>query len=153
VSKELLEDLSRRLQRLEDELAVHRLLVDYGLAVDAGDQHGFSELLTEDAVYELDGTEIAGRDAIVSAVFAGGHRAIAGFAAHTIGPVTVEIDGERALARGYSRLYVVQDEEIVLWRLSLNSWECVRQGTKWRVARRTARLLGSTEAASVLARR
>jgi len=30
-------DLARRVQVLEDELAIHRLIVRYGLAVDIGD--------------------------------------------------------------------------------------------------------------------
>ncbi len=149
-SPQTIEEIANRLRRVEDELAVQHLLVEYGLAVDAGDRTAFSELLAEDAVYELDTLRIVGRAAIVEAVFSGEHGAVHPMAAHTIGPVTVDIQGEHATARGYSRLYVVQNEEIVLWRLSLNRFELVRQGAEWRISRRVTRLLGSPECAALI---
>src|SRR6185369_14044483 len=47
-------DLARRVTRLEDELAIHRLIASYGLAVDAGDADGSAATFTEDGVYDVD---------------------------------------------------------------------------------------------------
>jgi hypothetical protein len=42
-------ELARRVQALEDELAIHRLIVRYGLGVDAGDADRGAGVFTEDA--------------------------------------------------------------------------------------------------------
>lgn len=148
--QEVLDEVLERLRRLEDELAVHRLLAEYALAVDRGDREALEELLTDDAVYELDSLEIVGREAISHAVFSGEHGAATPFAAHTVGPLVVQVDGDRATARGYSRLYLVQGDEFVLWRLSFNRWFCLRTEGRWRVTRRVTRLVGSAHAPDLL---
>lgn len=150
--QQLWEEVLERLRVVEDELAVHKLLVEYGLAVDSGDREALCKLLTEDAVYDLDSLHIVGREAIADAVFSGEHGAVPPLAAHTVGPLVVKLDGDRATARGYSRLYMVQEEGFVLWRLSLNRWFCVRTADGWRIAHRVTRLVGS-DAASELLRR
>ena len=48
-------DLARRVRALEDELAIHRQIVRYGLAVDIGDADGAAAVFTEDAGYDVDG--------------------------------------------------------------------------------------------------
>src|SRR5436190_7463483 len=57
--------LARRVQALENELAVHRQIVRYGFAVDTGDADGAAALFTEDAVYDVDGPLLMrGRDGV-----------------------------------------------------------------------------------------
>src|SRR5438093_12384154 len=57
--------LARRVQALEDELAVRRQIVRYGFAVDTGDADGAAALFTEDAVYDVDGPLLMrGRDGV-----------------------------------------------------------------------------------------
>src|SRR2546427_5418213 len=46
--------LARRVQALEDELAIHRQIVRYGFAVDTGDADGAAALFTEDSVYDVE---------------------------------------------------------------------------------------------------
>ena len=42
------DDLTTRVQRLEDLLAIHQLFADYGLALDAGDFDAYAALFAED---------------------------------------------------------------------------------------------------------
>ena len=48
---ETVADLARRVRALEDELAIHRQIVRYGLAVDVGDADAAAALFTEDSLY------------------------------------------------------------------------------------------------------
>ena len=57
-------DLIRRVEALEDELAIHRVIVRYGLAVDAGDAERGAGVFTEDGVYDVDVGRMEGREAI-----------------------------------------------------------------------------------------
>jgi hypothetical protein len=61
-------DLARRVRALEDELAIHRLIVRYGLGVDAGDAVEGAGVFTEDGVYDVDVGRMAGRDAVCAMV-------------------------------------------------------------------------------------
>ncbi|GIW42924.1 MAG: hypothetical protein KatS3mg077_0206 [Candidatus Binatia bacterium] len=146
--------LERRVRRLEDTLALHDLIVEYGLAADAGDGTALSEMFTDDAVYELDDLRLEGREQIVSTILTQRGNASVVASAHTMGPVVVTVLGDRGFARGYSRLYVRQDDDsVILWRLSFNRWEFVRVADgSWRIARRFTRLIGEDSAASLLRR-
>jgi len=141
--------LSRRVQRLEDDLAIHRLIVRYGFAVDTGDAEGAAAVFTEDGVYDVDVGVMRGREAVAAMVRGERHQSMVGRCAHQIGPAVVEIDGERAVATGYSRVYLRGDAGIGIHRVSLNRWELVRRDGEWLIARRTTRLLGHAEAAAV----
>ena len=46
--------LARRVQALEDELAIHKVIACYGPAVDAGDGAGATAVFTDDGVYDVD---------------------------------------------------------------------------------------------------
>jgi uncharacterized protein (TIGR02246 family) len=143
--------LARRVQALEDELAIHRLIVRYGLAVDTGDADGAAALFTEDALYDVDGGLLMrGRDGVRAMVRGPRHQAMLPRCAHQIGPAVVEVRGERGTAVGYSRVYVRRDAGIEIYRVSFNRWELERRGDAWLVARRTTRLLGHEEAQMVL---
>jgi len=143
-------DLSRRVQHLEDELAIHRAIVRYGLAVDVGDADATAALFTEDAVYDVDGPLVMnGRGDVAKMVRGARHQAMVGRCAHQIGPAVVEPDGDRAVATGYSRVYLRGNAGIEIYRVSLNRWELERRAGRWLIARRTTRLLGHDEATSV----
>jgi uncharacterized protein (TIGR02246 family) len=140
-------DLLRRVQALEDELAIHRLIVRYGFAVDTGDAARVAELFTEDTVYDVDGPLVMkGRQGVRDMVQGSRHQAMLPNCAHQIGPAVVEVDGDRAVATGYSRVYVRRDAGIEIYRVSFNRWELERRGGRWQIARRTTRLLGHEEA-------
>ncbi len=146
-----LEALAGRVQRLEDELAIHRLIVRYGFAVDIGDAEHTAELFTEDTVYDIDVAVLHGRPDIRKMVQTDPHRSLVGNCAHQIGPAVVEIDGDRAVATGYSRVYLRKGDGIEVFRVSFNRWELERRAGQWQIAHRITRLLGHQEAKKIFA--
>ena len=144
-----LDDLTRRVQVLEDELAIHRVIVRYGLAVDIGDADATADTFVEDGVYDVDVGLMRGREAVREMVRSERHQKMVGNCAHQIGPAVVEIDGDRATATGYSRVYLRTDAGIQVYRVSLNHWQLERRAGEWRITHRTTRLLGHAEARRV----
>lgn len=143
--------LEKRLLAVEDELAIYKIIVAYGFAVDSGDADWTASLFAEDAVFDIDATTAHGRRAIQDMVLGERHRALLPNCAHTVGPVTVVVDGDRATAHGYSRLYLRNGEQIDLWRLSFNRWLLERRSMGWQIVQRSTRLLGDEETASLIA--
>jgi uncharacterized protein (TIGR02246 family) len=149
--EETVADLARRVRALEDELAIHRLIVRYGLGVDAGDAERGAGVFTEDGVYDVDVGRMEGRRAVAEMVRGARHQAMVGRCAHQIGPAVVTLEGPaRATAVGYSRVYLATDAGTEIYRVSLNRWELVKRDGDWFIARRTTRLLGHREALDVL---
>jgi uncharacterized protein (TIGR02246 family) len=147
-------DLARRVRALEDELAIHRLIVRYGLAADAGDAEGSAGVFTEDGVYDVDVGRMEGREAVRRMIRGERHQAMVGHCAHQIGPATVTLDApEHATAVGYSRVYLQTPAGTHVYRVSLNRWELVKRDGEWLITRRTTRILGHPEALAVLGRR
>ena len=69
--------LERRVESLEDELAIHRLIVRYGFAVDTGDADATAELFTEDTLFDVDGRLIMrGRDGVSDMVRGERHQSL-----------------------------------------------------------------------------
>ena len=145
--------LEGRVRHLEDELAIHRQIVSYGFAVDTGDAEATARLFAEDGVFDIDGTMILnGREGIREMVRGDRHRSLLPGCAHTIGPAVVEIDGDRAIATAYSRIYHRRKSGFEMLRLSFNRFELERRDGHWQIARRTTRLLGHDEAHAIFAR-
>ena len=145
--------LERRVQSLEDELAIHRLIVSYGFAVDTGDAEATAQLFAEDGLYDVDGTLIMnGREGIREMVRSERHQSLLPDCAHTIGPAIVELDGDRAVATAYSRIYHRGKRGTSLFRLSFNRFELERREGRWQILRRITRLLGSEESQEILRR-
>jgi len=141
--------LERRLRAVEDELAIHRLIVRYGFAVDTGDADRTAAVFAEDGVYDADVRLMRGRDDVRTMVRSERHQSMVGHCAHQIGPAVVRIDGDRAVALGYSRVYLQGDAGIGVYRVSLNRWLLERRGEEWQIVHRRTRLLGHAEALSV----
>jgi ketosteroid isomerase-like protein len=146
-----LDDLLQRVQALEDELAIHRLIVRYGFAVDIGDADHTAELFTKDTVYDVDVFVMHGRDDIRKMVVTDPHRSLVGNCAHQIGPSIVEVHGDRAVATGYSRVYLRKGDSIDVFRVSFNRFELLRGDGGWQITHRTTRLLGHAEARKIFA--
>ena len=141
--------LSSRVQALEDELAIHRLIVRYGIAVDSGDAARAAAVFTPDAVYDVDVRVMRGRAAVMDMVNGDHHQHMVGHCAHQIGPAVVQVDGDRAVALGYSRVYLRSEKGVGVYRVSLNRWELERREPGWLIARRVTRLLGHAEALAI----
>jgi uncharacterized protein (TIGR02246 family) len=147
---ERMEALERRVQALEDELAIHRLIVAYGLAVDLGDPDATAAVFAEDGVYDVDVGRMEGREAVRAMVRGERHQAMVGHCAHQIGPAVVDIRGaDRAVATGYSRVYLETRAGTHVYRVSFNRWELAKRAGVWRIARRTTRVLGHAEAGAL----
>jgi ketosteroid isomerase-like protein len=145
--------LERRVAALEDELAIHRLIVTYGFAVDTGDAAATGALFAADAVYDVDTTLVMhGRSGVEDMVRGPRHQSLLPNCAHTIGPAVVSVDGDRAVATAYSRIYRRDGDAIGLWRLSFNRFELERRDGRWQIVRRTTRMLGHEEAHGLFAR-
>jgi hypothetical protein len=141
--------IEARLRALEDEGAVLRTIVSYGLAFDGRDVTRTAELFTEDCVYDADAYSVMRGRSEVADMAAD---PTTPRTAHCIGPSVVEIDGDRAVATGYSTTFHLVDDRPALSRLSFNRWELTRSGSSWLIRRRTTRLLGSQEAAELFRR-
>jgi ketosteroid isomerase-like protein len=148
-------ELAARLQRVEDELAVTRVLTRYGFTVDLGDADATAALYTDDTVIDLGPTsQFHGTDGARQLVLDERHQEILGRCAHTMGPfvVDIDVDGDRATAVGYVRVYISDPDmrNPRLWRIGYTRLELVRAGTTWRIATRLSRSLGADEGAALL---
>ena len=147
--------LTERLNRLEDELEITRVLTRYGFAVDIGDADATAALYTDDTVIDL-GPEsmFSGIEGARQLVLDERHQAIVGRCAHTMGPFVTDIDvtGDRATAIGYVRVYISDPDmrNPRLWRIGYTRLELVRDGDTWLIATRLSRSLAAEGAAEVL---
>lgn len=146
--------LEARLQRLEDEHAIARLIASYGPLVDAGEADRVAELWTEDGVYDVEGYFMDGRDQVAAMVRSDAHQGLIGNGcSHFLGPAHVSVDGDRAVAVCESVLLVRHKERLLPARIGANLFELVRTPDGWRTTRRTTRGLdGSQETRDLLAR-
>ena len=63
----------------------------------------------------------------------------------------VTVDGDRACAVNYSRVYKHENGVFNVWRVSVNVWELARTSEGWKIQWRTNRLLnGSDDARAIL---
>lgn len=137
-----------RLAAAEDELAILQLLASYSPRVDSGDAEGVAELWTDDGVYDVDTGVLEGHDGLVEMVGGEAHQ---GLIAHGCGHVpslpVVLLDGDRAVATGYTQLVVRSSRpgRYTVMRVTASRWELERRGPVdapdrgWRVVLRTAR--------------
>ncbi len=152
-TEERLAALEGRVAALEDELAIHRLIVTYGFAVDTGDAAATGALFAEDGLYDVDTTLIMrGRSGVEAMVRGPNHQSLLPNCAHTIGPAVVTLDGDRAVASASARIYKRAGDTIGLWRLSFNRFELERRDGRWQIVRRTTRMLGHDEAHGLFTR-
>ncbi|WP_372466009.1 nuclear transport factor 2 family protein [Nocardia spumae] len=142
-----------RLRRVEDELAILRLIASYGPLVDAGAADATAELWCADGEYEVEGWQMRGRDEVRAMVNSPSHQAlITTGSAHFQGPARIDIDGDGALAVFESLLVHHEQDGYRVLRASVHRLELRRESEGWRIARRTGRLLdGGSHARELLA--
>jgi uncharacterized protein (TIGR02246 family) len=146
--------LEDQVRRLEDQVAIHRLINTWGPAVDTGQAEAAAALFSEDAVLQSDMSHLTGRPAIADMVRSDGQQALIDQgSAHIPAFPVVDIDGDAARAIGYSRVYLHTDEGYEVWRVSANYWEFTRTDDGWRVRRRTNHVIdGGPQAQQLLGR-
>jgi uncharacterized protein (TIGR02246 family) len=141
-----------RLLALEDREAIRDLIARYGPLADRGDAAGAAALFTADGVYAVAGFgEAQGRAAIAAMLEGETHQALlAHGCAHVLGPVAIELDGDRATAVGHSVVFRHTGTGFEAYRVAANRWELVRTNEGWRAARRDNALLDGSEAVRAL---
>jgi hypothetical protein len=147
--------LEERLQRVEDELEIMRLLSSYGPAVDSGESHAAAELWAEDGAYDVGGLLRAEGHAEIAELYeADGHQGlIHQGSAHLTAAPRITLHGDRAEAVAHSAVLLRDGEHFIVWRASANHWELRRTSAGWRVENRFNRVLdGSDESHAVLRR-
>lgn len=152
---ERFEALERRVQELEDILAIQKLISSYGPAVDGLDGAALAEMWAEDGMYDFGiGEPLRGREAVAKLIDLDSHKTyIAAGCAHVLSAPRIAIDGDRASAVNYSQVFVKDEHGWRADRTGANRWELVRTGQGWKVASRTNGLLDGREAAGTLLRR
>lgn len=150
--EERLARLEARLQQVEDELSVTRLVASYGPLVDAGQAEAVAALWTEDGEYDVEGWHMRSRADVADMVRSEGHQhLISGGCAHFLGPAHVVVDGDEAVAVCESLLVRHRDGGYAVRRAGANRFELRRTPAGWQVTHRTTRALdGSVEARSLL---
>lgn len=149
-----LEILAARIQRLEDEAAIARIFTTYGLAVDTEDVDAMLALYTDDITIDMDGERVLrGHDEARWVIEGEVHQGYVPFCAHTLGPFAIEVDGDAAVATGYSKVFVRDGDAFRVERVSFNRYELIRAEGGWKVSKRWTALLGTGDAAHGLFRR
>jgi hypothetical protein len=148
--------LAAKVQELEDRLAIYELMATYGPAVDGAAAGVAAGLWTADGTYDSGLGVFEGAAGVGAMVGGDMHREIiTGGSAHLIGLPHLVVEGDRAVATGYSQLLRYDREQGVfrVWRASANRWELVRSERGWRVQSRTNRLLDGSEEPRAMLRR
>jgi SnoaL-like domain len=144
------DELAARIRRVEDELAIRRVILSYGPAADAGLAERAGTLWADDGEYDWDTEQPAlrGPAAVARMLEGSGHQSlIAAGVAHFAGPPLIEVDGDRATALSYSLVLRRDDDQrVYVWRLGAARWEFARDDDRWRIHRRTHRQLDETGA-------
>jgi hypothetical protein len=146
-SEAKISELEKRLNGLEAKEQIRELLHRYGFAADTGDAKAWSEVWNEHAVYERGGeTVISGRAAFFTAIEDphGTHKVEIENrgSLHSINPVTVEVNGDRAWAEGSTLVWVCRDRGYDVYTLSHNHWDFAKTRDKWEIVRRISRPVG-----------
>lgn len=164
-SDEELAALKARLRRLEDESELREVLSKYGFSADLGLRDKYLGLFTEDAFIDIGPRQppgrFEGREAIGAQFFDSIARtSISGHSQHHAysGPMVFHIDGDDAVAEGYSIVYVVSDREqrqiradhtfhkaLYVVGVNFNRWTFRREDDRWKISGRVNKMLGTEE--------
>lgn len=143
--------LEKRIGALEDQLAIYQVLAAYGPSVDSRNEAATASLWTKDGHYDFGEPPLKGADNIGALVDREPHVSyVADGCAHVISMPHVSVDGDQAVATGYSRVYLHQGDHWRVERASANRWDMVRTENGWRVSGRKNRLLDGTGEARAL---
>lgn len=146
-------DLLTRLQRLEDEHAITKLIASYGPSVDAGNAANAARLWATDGKYDVEDWQMIGRSGVHEMVSASSHQdLVARGCCHFLGPAVVTVTGDAAVAVCES-LVLLRDDAGAgyrVWRATANHFALARVGGQWQITTRTSRLLDGQRYARTL---
>ncbi|MDI6028519.1 nuclear transport factor 2 family protein [Corticibacterium sp. UT-5YL-CI-8] len=137
-----LADLEGKVRAMEDQLAIYQLLARYGPSVDSRSETSTASMWSADGIYDFGETPLRGNLAIGGLVNSEPHVSyVAKGSAHVMSMPLVLLDGESAVATGYSRLYVHREDDWKVERASANRWELAKTEDGWKVLNRQNRML------------
>ena len=124
---------------IEDRLAIRERIEAYADAVFRRDAESWISNWTEDAVWDLAGTEVAGRETIKGAwLHAMSAFPLAAFFAH---PGSIQVEGKRATARVYTQEMLTLAEGGVRRIVGVYEDELIKADGSWLFSRRSYRIL------------
>jgi ketosteroid isomerase-like protein len=150
--QDLLVALEDRVRLLEDKLAIQQILNSWGPAVDSGNSEAAAALFAEDGFVQTDRSHMGGPSGVSEMVEGDGHQAlIRQGCAHIQGFPILRVDGDRADATGYSRVYLHSEDGWKVFRCSANHWQFRRTNNGWKVTSRQNHVIdGRPEALAIL---
>lgn len=147
-----LAELEKRLQTIEDERAVERLIASYGPLVDAGEADATAELWAVDGSYQVEGWHMRSRADVAAMVRSDAHQGLIHHGCcHFLGPAVVTVDGDDAVAVCESVLLLRRNGAYIAARAGANHFQLHRIDGRWQIVARTTHALdGSTEPRELL---
>jgi hypothetical protein len=148
--EERLAALEARLQEVDDREAIREVLNAYNFAADTGHARDYAETFTENAVFDMGRARMDGRAAFEKAIAdpEGTHKVeIEGKGSmHTVGPVTIRVDGLKAWAEGPTMVWVRDGGAFKVFTASYNHWDFEKTDGRWAMSHRTARQMSPGKA-------
>ncbi len=146
-----IEDIAARLRRLEDEHDIAQLIASYGPAVDAANADAAAALWAEDGTYDVEAWNMQCRADVRAMVSSKSHRdLVANGCCHFIGPSVVTVTEDKAVAVSESLVLVRDGAGYRVWRATANHFELRRIDGRWRIGKRTSRVLDGQPGAHAL---
>jgi len=143
--------LTKRVEELEDERAIRLLLNNYALAVDGNNADSMAALYAEDCEIDVDSALFFhGREDAKRIVTGEVHQSILPNCVHMMGPWSIAISGDRAVATGYATIFVRENGVVGIWRQAYGRWELVKREGRWEIFKRTSRTTGKVESQEIL---
>jgi ketosteroid isomerase-like protein len=133
--------IEQRLQRVEDELAIRRVLVDYSATQDSRDFAAYAALFAEDGEWVNGATVYKGREAIMDMLVGLYGETPPGYvnaeSYHISSNPQIELDGDRATARSRHLLVMRGEGGAPTPMLAgLYEDEFIRENGEWKILRR-----------------
>lgn len=145
--------ITRRLQAVEDHLAIAQIVAGYGYAVDGCNGEAVGSFYAEDGVYAVgDVGSYAGRDRVAAITASPPHldKVKAGCAHVSTAPYVV-IDGDKAVATCHTMVIMHGEDGFRVDRLSASRLQLSRKaGGGWQIDHRQNNLLDGEPAAPAL---
>jgi ketosteroid isomerase-like protein len=154
-SQAMSEDLARRVQALEDEAEIRRLVTSYSVGADLAKADAFASLFAEDAVVKIiftgpggpepEVTVYSGRDEIKTFVTGSVNMSINGRSHHhQAGQLEVHVHGDDADGFSYSFTIVREDAGLIIKAANFRRWTFKRIDGRWFIASIDVTPLGSS---------
>jgi ketosteroid isomerase-like protein len=152
VTEDRIAALERRLQRIEDERAIERMIASYGPLVDAGEADAVAGLWAVDGGYRVENWSMRSRADVAAMVASDAHQGlIARGCCHFLGPAVVTVNGDTAVAVCESALFVKGDKGFGVFRAGANHFRLRRIKDRWQITERVTHALdGNAEARDLL---